>query len=600
MNNVSQLDFISKYIDNNREHFNEELFRRDENEIIDELKKVILSCQRDKSYIIRVESFEVVDDYGEIYRILQQYEEINNNRNKSKKKLNRFGFIDLKDSDIKLLIIKYYLNGKDIKTKKTNVEDRLTEIIAIPRYVDKYYFRISGNYYSAMWQVVDGSTYNNLTSHNSTNPKITLKKYMPPIQIYKNETVLEDWKIPQVTSIKYTSYIFNSSFPCLLYIFAKYGFYNTLNFMSVDNIITVNQSPIDREDMYNFKARNYYVSIPKMIFDKNEMCQNIVASIVHYLPKAKKYYLIFLDEFWKLCLGGEYLKIGTVEKGESILDSLESIYDKELEETIILPYEEKKNVYCILRWIMREFDSLQQRSNLDIGYKYISMSKYIASIYNMKICNTLYSRISGKKNVTIKDLKDVVNIDPLYLLQNITKSNLINYRDLVNDLDAITALAYTTKRIASVKPAGKMVKEKQGGKENQIPKPYRYIHPSQMGRIDIDSSHKSDPGTSGNLCPMTKLYNRHFSKYKEPNEWQSQFDKLIDNYRTARGMRVLFKLKDEFGNGNLDNSTDLELKDNIKEMEKMIPLFVSSKSESKEIYTMTIPLEKGGTILYSE
>src|SRR5690606_15929828 len=94
-----------------REQFNPILFNRDDYEVIEALKKVILSCQRDKYFTIRVENFRVVEDYDEIIEILYNHEQekIDRNKNNAKKSDNPYQYIDLKNTDMMLLIIDYYI-----------------------------------------------------------------------------------------------------------------------------------------------------------------------------------------------------------------------------------------------------------------------------------------------------------------------------------------------------------------------------------------------------------------------------------------------------------------------------------------------------------
>ena len=84
MSKMTQAQFIAEYNDKNREQFNEELFNRDDQDIIEELKKVLLSCQRDNYFTLRVESFEEVNSYREIKKILYDIEE--NRKEKGNKK----------------------------------------------------------------------------------------------------------------------------------------------------------------------------------------------------------------------------------------------------------------------------------------------------------------------------------------------------------------------------------------------------------------------------------------------------------------------------------------------------------------------------------
>ena len=53
---TNQAEWIRKFNDETREHFNPDLFKRDNYELIDALKDVIYSCQRDKYFTIRVDN----------------------------------------------------------------------------------------------------------------------------------------------------------------------------------------------------------------------------------------------------------------------------------------------------------------------------------------------------------------------------------------------------------------------------------------------------------------------------------------------------------------------------------------------------------------
>ena len=60
---------------------------------------------------------------------------------------------------------------------------------------------------------------------------------------------------------------------------------------------------------------------------------------------------------------------------------------------------------------------------------------------------------------------------------------------------------------------------------------YRFVDPSHVGILDLDSSTTSDPGMSGTICPMAKVYpGNSFSEYEEPNYWEEKFKPIQDNY----------------------------------------------------------------------
>ena len=183
---MKQREFIHKYIEASTEKFNEKLFYHTEDDIIDAIENIILSIERDGLITIKVLKFTVVDDYRTIMDLLSKHEAKRLAKPSSKTKglqENKYELIDLKSSDIKLLLVDYYIAAKgESSTFKV--------MIAIPRVVDKFYFRLNGCYYSSMYQVVDASTYNSSTSKSSTKHSITLKAMFQAIRIYRNIMIL--------------------------------------------------------------------------------------------------------------------------------------------------------------------------------------------------------------------------------------------------------------------------------------------------------------------------------------------------------------------------------------------------------------------------
>ena len=107
---LDQKKWIHDYNDRTREKFTESIFNRSDYEVIESLKKVALSCQRNSYFSITVTGFSVIEDYDEILRTLRAYEQkkIDKNKNNSKKMDNPYDFIDLKTSAIMLLVIDYH------------------------------------------------------------------------------------------------------------------------------------------------------------------------------------------------------------------------------------------------------------------------------------------------------------------------------------------------------------------------------------------------------------------------------------------------------------------------------------------------------------
>ena len=536
---TNQRELVSEFVKNNRDKFNPIFFERNEDEIIKELMNVIYSCERENQYFtIKVDSFRVVDDYDEINSILYKYyDDLTKNKSKSKKRDNQYEYINLNESYIRLLIVRYYI-------KDRNAEDYIDVIISVPRIIDKYYFKINGIMRSTLFQIVDGSTYNNGTS-NAKVPSITLKIIFMATRVTRYYHNIKTTKGDELRLTYYHSRIFNKGIAAAKYILAKFGYYDFLKFMNLEGSIYITRYDPDDDDMYTFKiADDIFISSPKVLLDKNSTLQSVIVTIYNTIVPGMSYESIFDNLFWVRSLGAEFtggnndkmLSIldpdddsvpDTLEKGYSILDSFENIYDISTRDSIRLPEEDKRTTYHILRWIMREFNALRIKDNLDIGLKKIRFAEYIASLYAFKIAQGIYRVSDANKKASIEGIRKAIRTDPNFLLVAITKSKMVSYRNMVNDMDSMQALKYTYKGVSGLGE----------GSNNSIPDIYRSIHPSHVGRVDLDASSDGNPGITGTLCPFAPNYDGFFDEYQEPNSWEQEFMALMDEYKQAHNLK---------------------------------------------------------------
>lgn len=536
---MNQRQLIANFINDNRPKFNQTYFTRDENAIVEEVMNVIYSCQRENQYFtIKVDSYRVVDDYDEINRILYNYyEDLTKNKSKSKKRDNQYEYINLNESCIRLLIVRYYI-------KDRNDEDYLDVIIALPRVVDKYYFKINGIMRSTLFQIVDGSTYNNGTS-NAKVPSITLKIIFMAVRVTRYYNTLTTTDGDDMRLTYYHSRIFSKGVAAAKYIFAKFGFYGGLKFLGIEGSIFLSKEDPNNPDMYTFKVHDEaYISTPKFLLDRNVLLQSVVITLYGSIASGVPFEELFNDLYWVRSLGADFSGGGndrlasvydpeddtvtdTLEKGYSILDSFESIYDISTRESIKLPMEDKETTYHIIRWIMREFNSLRIKDNLDIGCKRIRFAEYIASLYAFKIARGIYRVADMGKKASIMSIRKAIRTDPNYLLVAITKSKMVSYRNMVSDMDSMQALKYTYKGVSGLGE----------GSNNSIPDIYRSIHPSHIGRVDLDASSDGNPGITGTLCPYAPNYDGFFQEYQEPNTWEQEFLDTMNEYKKAMSLK---------------------------------------------------------------
>lgn len=523
MNNITQSQFMRRYNETHREEFNPEFFERSNQDIMDCMKKVILSCERDGYFTLKVLDMKEIYSYQEIMNLLKDHDD--KRRKKNSKVENRYDYIDIKNSNIMMLQVKYYIRHNGSEVQKINDTDVVVKdpweildiLIVLPRFTKKYYFKLMGNYYSDIFQIVDGSTYNNANGGAKSKkvPCNTFKTLFTPLKMYRMYRDMVDYNSKQIVrNTLYTTTItrvFNTYCNALNFLFANFGYYNTMDFLDI-HCIEVQDHPMMNDDWYSFEKNGIFICYPKLCY-RDPMVQNMAVSIYDAIGNDTKIMNIFDIHYWIKLLGKTF-KNDSIEKGLYILDALDGIYDIVTHDDLHLPEEQKADIYCILRWMMREFANIRKKNNVDVTTKRYRVAEPIATIYASKM-STALSRVteSGKK-VTLTQVKRAIYTNPMYVISQITTmSNLIAYKDMVNDCDATTALKYTYKGISGLGDSG-----------TSIQKTYRYVDPSHAGILDLDSSTTSDPGMSGTICPLAKTYPGHsFSDYEEPNFWEEQF-----------------------------------------------------------------------------
>lgn len=526
---ITQAQYMRKYNETHREQFNMDYFTRSNQDIMNCMKKIILSCERDKYFTLKVLDMREIYSYEEIINLLRDHEEKRRKRNS--KEENPYDFININDSDIMLLQVKYFIRHNGLEIQKVDDVDTLVKdpweildvLIVLPRYTKKYYFRLNGNYYSDIFQIVDGSTYNNSNNgaKNKKAPCNTFKSIFTPIRMFRMYKDLVDINGKLIRHLYFTSIIsivFNTHHNCMLYMFANFGYYGLMKFLEI-YCINIDTVPNEDEDFYCFEKNGIYISYPKTCW-QDTMVTAIVVTLYDAIKTDTRLTDLFDIHFWITALGYCYGNT-SVDKGLFILDTLDGTYDIVTHDDLHLPEEEKMDIYHILRWMMREFSAIRKKNNVDVTTKRYRVAEPIATAYAKKLIVGLSRVADSGKKVTLQSVRRAIYTNPMYVITQITgMSNLIAYKDMVNDNDATTALKYTYKGISGLGDSGTSI---QAG--------YRYVDPSHAGILDLDSSTTSDPGMSGTICPLSKTYGGNsFSEYEEPNQWKEKFYPLQEDY----------------------------------------------------------------------
>lgn len=518
---------MREFNDTHRENFNPNLFKRDTKEIIDSIYQIVKSCERDKYFTLRLEKFQVIENYEDIINALKRHEE--NRRRKNDKTPNSYEFINIRDTDMMLIRLVWFIRHNDMERQEidgvtkevVNPSTRLEVLIAVPRFVRDYYFRLSGNFYTATFQIVDGSTYNNSTASQSKVDTVTMKTMFAPIRIFRGFVDMVDINTKQTYKvIEYSSIIFNNSVNVMYYMLAHFGLYGLFQFLDVHCVYLTTYPNTDPGYVcFCNNKSGIYISTPIFCFQE-PIVQSICSTLYRGIGKDVDINTLFDIRYWIINLGAAY-KNASIDKGLFVLDSIDGTYDNITKRDLHLPDEDKEDIYCILRWIIREFSNLRTKENVDVRTKRIRIADYIGQVYATKLNKGMYRVSDLGRRVTLAKVIQAVYTQPMMLINSIsTMSNLISYRDKVNDNDATTALKFTYKGISGLGEDGASIQDI-----------YRYVDPTHIGILDLDTSSGSDPGMSGMICPMTNIRDDHsFTEYNEPNSWRESWQPIKDQF----------------------------------------------------------------------
>lgn len=534
---------LSKYSKTHREPFNEELFVRSEYDIIEDVKKIILSVAspsnvntNGEKMFIGINYFRTIDDYREVQNVLYELESKEKRRNK-RIDYNIHDYINLKDSDIILLEVNYHLevNGNALDN---------SVYIDIPKVINKYYFRLSGTVYSTLYQIADSSTYNNSQSKKKER-RITFRQEFQKHDVYEKKSKIdqliynEDGSTSStiVKCINYTTNLFGNNIPLCKYFLANYGLTGAINYLRLAEIyLTIDTPYHPNEQFVTFFKDNVFISVPYMIWDASPVTQSFIYAVLTNCPKkCTDLEKLYTKDYWLMMLGSDF-KNKSVEKGQAMLDSTKSNYSLIMKEGLRLPESDKGTLLDVLRWEMYEFDALYNKDNYDMTYKKIRVSAYIAGIYAAKLTTNLINSTNGINSLTVEKLYKNLNIPHSFIIDILKKGNLVSYKNNVNDDDIFSVLKYTFKGTSGIGE----------NKASAVPVKYRLANPSHIGRVDCDTSPAGDPGMTGLLCPYAKIYDGgYLGEYKEPCNWREIQDKIIDEYRKIYSISSIFKTKEE-------------------------------------------------------
>jgi len=496
-------DFIKSYKNPNESRINFGLMNREYDD--DLIQYLVNSCKSlEVLKNIKFLGYDYTDDETKI-----DLNDYMTTRKKSKKKVDT-KYMYLQDSRYGELKLKFMLKCKDETFQ-------LTKKLLVPVPDENGYYTIKGKKYFLLYQLVDASTY-------TTRQNLTLKSLMP-ITEKRNQKTYSDTEGNSYTAPAYVIYVFRKEVDILLFYFAKIGVKKTLDYFSVSQIIKFREDIVDKENNIYFSINSKMVlEVNRYFFLKYQYVQSIIFMILNICSNRLSFDNLENKTYWIEKIGSMNATnaYNYYEKGLSSLTYFDRLLDETTKDILKLHDENKRSIYAIVRWMIQNFNELRKKDNLALENKRLRCNEYIASLLTKAFSDRL-NRIIGLGNkISIDKIKEIFKFPGDIIMQHLYKSGLLRYDDKINDMDFFSKFRYTLKGPNSL-----------GNKnDNNISIKYRGIHPSYIGRIDINVCGNSDPGTSGVITPFCETDGLYFDGKNEPEEFKYNFEKdIIDRKR---------------------------------------------------------------------
>lgn len=502
--------FIKEYDNPNEKNVNYGLINKEYD--ADLVKYLVNSCKSlEILKYIKFKGYEYIDDESKIDFNVYMNTRNRNSKNKDEK------YMYMTDSRYGELRVKFLLTCKN---ETTTIVKRL--LVPVPDR-DGYY-TIKGKKYFLMYQLVEASTY-------TSRQNLILKSLMP-VTIKRNQYDIKDTDGNIYTTPVNMVVIFKKDTDVLLFFFAKIGVSKTLEYFSVGDIIHFTENEKDKENNLYFQINNkLYLEVNRYFFNKYQYVQGIAGMILSNCTNRLSVENLDDKLFWIEKLGSKSATkvYKYYEKGISNLTSFDRLVDETTKEILKIHSDNKKSVYSIIRWLIQEFNELRKKDNMDLDNKRLRCNEYIAALLTKTFSDKLNRIISLGAKVSLEDVKSIFKFRGDILLQQLYKSGLLRYDDRINDMDFFSKLKFTIKGPNAL-----------GNKnENNIQIKYRGIHPSYLGKIDINVCGNSDPGTSGTLTPFCETDGLQFNKAFEPEEFRYHFEKDMNAFLDKNGYYVV-------------------------------------------------------------
>jgi hypothetical protein len=496
---IKQLEFVARY-SRQFNNFNDELIRgirqkeRMELMIDDIYKEICKFVPKNIKYL----GFRADDRK-------HSFNTVNEGEDKKKRRSGNERIINIYPTYARLYIYMFKISVLNQQTEE--MDSLYLEVpIYIPLYYDDYHFMIRGNLYSTPLQITDSIFYTNRSNI------VVLKNMARAIKCTreKRNTLLSDIYGNKFSVQTFNVYLSKVKIPFLLYYFAYFGFVNTFMYFGADQFCKFHDTiPLEEDKTnYYFKFGQIYISVDREAFNTKYLLRQFLATTLEVGKKNMDIEEITSTDRWKSILGSYISDNNVYQKGIDLLKTfIVSLDHRNIQlMKMLLPNPDKdpkKSMFAVIRYIFVNFGTLSTKTNSLLN-KRIRLSEYLVNPIIQSIYKKLHRFLSTpKKNQDLQRCGDIIKVPASILINAVSGKakddlaiDIVKFSSNCNDNSLLNAaLSYTNNGPGS--PGSK-----SGGLGGSSQKG---IDLSHVGRLDINCSSNSSPGSAGSLCPTCKI-----------------------------------------------------------------------------------------------
>lgn len=478
-------EFLAQYSDRNRDKINDDLFdRKFDRPLVDFVVDSIKNLEVLPA--ITLDSWELITDQTKIHTTIDK--DLNKDAKiKNNKTLERL--VSVNNTIADLLVLHFTVSAKG---RTEHVTRRMLVLKELPG----HYYVIGGKKVTLINQIVDNSTFvkDNVLKFKTIQHPIDLWLVTRKLTAYDGST--RKVKI-------YRMNLFSKDANPLLYYLAKFGIMDTIEFFGLEDAMAITFRILDK-DKYQYYplCDGLYLEVNRKAMKAHDFVERFAGTLYDAIIGDPNLFCTdALDrDYWLGRLSEIFIAKRQVSRGKKALISFDRILDPTTKKRLILKKHHKRDAFCLVRWLITNFDDLMKKDNHDLRYKRLRGNECIAYFFDVYITKNVYSLLNTNNAPFERYLKLLNTIHDTALLKSgrtgsAKGSSYSIYRyERYNDFSAIDACRHSLKG-----PNGL-----NGGKNGVSPK-YKDIYPSHLGREDLNVCSSSSPGLTGYLTANCKL-----------------------------------------------------------------------------------------------